>query len=81
MKYTLHLTLIAFMILCLPTASMAQSSVKPIQIAIWHPVQIFDSETSIYGVRISLLYGVNQDVYGLDYGLVNKLKGDVMIKG
>ena len=60
-----------------PIIAQAQSDVKPIQIALWHPVQIFDSETSIYGVRISLLYGVNQDVYGLDFGLVNKLNGDM----
>ena len=58
-----------------PIVALAQSDVKPIQISLFHPVQIFDSETSIYGVRINLLYGVNQDVFGLDFGLVNKLTG------
>lgn len=77
MKNILFLSLIAFMILCFPLSSIAQSSDKPIQISLWNPVQIFDSETSIYGVRISIFYGVNQDVYGLDFGLVNKLKGDI----
>lgn len=77
MKNKLLFTLVAIMILCLPISSMAQSSAKPIQIALWHPVQIFDEDTSINGVRISIFYGVNQDVYGLDYGLVNKLKGNI----
>ncbi len=77
MRNTLCLTLMAFMVLCYPLTTMAQSDVKPIQISIWESVQIFDSETSIYGVRINLLYGVNQDVYGLDLGLVNKLNGDM----
>ena len=66
------------MILCLPLTSLAQSSDRPIQISLFHPVQIHDKDVSITGVRFNLIYGVNQDVYGLDCGfIVNKLEGDL----
>ncbi len=44
---------------------------KPIQLALFNPVQIFNENTSITGLRISLLYGKNATVKGLDWGLVN----------
>ncbi len=44
---------------------------KPIQLALFNPIQIFDENTSITGLRISLLYGKNKTVSGLDWGLVN----------
>jgi len=50
---------------------------KGFQLALWHPVQIFPSATSIKGVRWNLFYGVNQDVHGLDIGLANNAKGQV----
>lgn len=74
----LFIALIFFMILCIPMTSMAQSSVKPIQISLFYPVQIHDKDVSINGVRFNLIYGVNQDVVGLDCGfIVNKLEGDL----
>lgn len=44
---------------------------KPVQLALFNPVQLFDENTSITGLRISLLYGKNTRVTGLDWGLVN----------
>ena len=44
---------------------------KPIQLALFNPIQLFDENTSITGLRISLLYGKNATVSGLDWGLVN----------
>jgi len=44
---------------------------KPIQLALFNPVQIFSENTSIEGLRLSLLYGKNASVTGLDIGLVN----------
>lgn len=61
-------------LLCIP--SMGTAEEKPVQIALFEPVQIFPASTSIKGVRISL-YGVNQDLTGLDWGLVNRLHGDM----
>lgn len=44
---------------------------KPVQLALFNPIQIFNENTSITGLRISLLYGKNASVTGLDWGLVN----------
>jgi hypothetical protein len=79
MKNILCLVLIIFIIICYPLTSSAQSDVKPIQISILDPVQIFDSDTSIHGIRLTLFYGTNQDVVGLDWGgVVHELSGDMI---
>ena len=44
------------------------------QISFINPVQVIDEDKSIYGARLNLVYGVNQDVFGLDLGLVNRTK-------
>jgi hypothetical protein len=56
-------------------AAAAEGGTKPIQIALFNPVQAFPEETSILGVRLNLLYGKNQDVTGLDLGLGNHVVG------
>lgn len=53
----------------LSTQVLAQS--KPIQLSLFTPVQIFDENIPISGVRLSLLYGRSVSVTGLDWGLVN----------
>ena len=50
---------------------------KPVQLALFNPIQIFDENTSITGLRISLLYGKNATVSGLDWGLVNHMTSGV----
>jgi hypothetical protein len=45
---------------------------KPIQIALFSPLQIFAEEYDITGVRLNLLYGKNSSVTGLDVGLANR---------
>ncbi len=52
---------------------MAQD--KPIQIALFNPVQIFPENTSITGLRLNILYGKNNNVSGLDWGFVNSTTG------
>lgn len=44
---------------------------KPVQLALVAPLQIFDENTAIRGVRLNLIYGRNISVTGLDWGLVN----------
>ena len=39
---------------------------KPIQLSLFSPVQIYAPERSITGLRLSLLYGKNVNVTGLD---------------
>ena len=60
---------VAVLILVLPFAGAAQS--KPINVALFNPVQIFPEDNSITGLRINLIYGKNVSMTGLDWGLVN----------
>ncbi len=43
---------------------------RPIQLALFDPIQIFPNTDAISGIRLSLLYGRNTSVMGLDWGLV-----------
>ncbi len=52
-------------------SSIAQS--KPVNIALFNPVQIFPENNSIHGIRINLIYGKNVEVEGFDWGLVNSV--------
>jgi len=38
---------------------------KPIEIALFSPLQIFSEEVSITGVRLNILYGNNSSITGL----------------
>jgi len=53
----------------LSTQAFAQS--KPVQLSLFTPVQIFDENVPISGVRLNLIYGRSVSVTGLDLGLVN----------
>lgn len=44
---------------------------KPIQLALFAPIQIVPEETPVKGVRLSLIYGRNTKVTGLDWGLIS----------
>lgn len=61
---------IAFFTLILIVSSAAAQE-KPIQLALFNPIQIFPEETPITGVRLSLIYGRNSRVTGLDWGLIS----------
>jgi len=49
----------------------------PLQISIWNPVQLVPDDWDVRGVRLNMPYGKIQNVYGLDYGLVNVVRQDV----
>src|SRR3989339_1351464 len=71
--------IIAFTFIVLSLVMVAAPSYagdKPIQIALFAPVQIFPQDQSIAGLRLSLIYGSNANVTGLDAGLVTKTSGD-----
>ena len=55
--------------LLIPSLSYAQS--KPINLALFDPIQIYPESTPISGLSINLIYGKNVSVSGLDWGLVN----------
>lgn len=56
-------------ILILPSLGNAQS--RPVNIALFNPIQIFPEDNSIAGLRINLIYGKNVSMVGLDWGLIN----------
>ena len=65
--------LVLFLAIIFSTRTNAQD--KPIQIALFNPVQIFPESNSITGVRLNIIYGKNQNVSGLDWGFVNSTTG------
>jgi hypothetical protein len=61
--------LVVFALISISTPVLAQK--QPVQLALFTPVQIFPEDNSISGVRLSLIYGRNVTVSGLDLGLIN----------
>ncbi len=68
MKKSLFVGMVFLSIALLSIPAIAET--RPIQLALVTPVQIFPESYSINGLRISLLYGRNANVSGLDIGLV-----------
>lgn len=58
----------------LPT--VARSEERFVNVALIDPVQIFDHDVTIRGLRLNMIYGVNRGVYGLDLGLANRVNGE-----
>ncbi len=54
----------------------ARADAGPFQLALFDPIQVVSSDESVSGLRIGLIYTVNENVSGLDWGLVTKTTGD-----
>ncbi len=54
------------------TTGKEETSYSLIQLSITEDIQLFSSSTDIYGMRLTLPYGVNRNVYGLDLGIINE---------
>lgn len=48
----------------------------PFQLSFYAPIQLSPVDSNVYGLRIGVIYGVNNKVYGVDLGLWNKSTGD-----
>jgi hypothetical protein len=46
---------------------------QPIQLALFNPIQLAPEGESIKGLRLSLIYGKNASLTGVDWGFVNHL--------
>lgn len=46
-----------------------------LQLALFTPIQVFPESYNIYGLRLNLIYGVNQNLRGLDLGMFNVGRG------
>jgi hypothetical protein len=51
------------------------AGVSPVMFSLIAPAQVPGPDWDVYGLRINVIYGVCRDLYGLDVGLVNHVKG------
>ena len=69
---TLALAVLALALAAPPTARAD----KPINLALFAPIQIFKDSETIEGFRFNFFYGRNANMAGLDLGLVNHVTGN-----
>lgn len=71
-------TLTAFGVLALGSgaANAADGSAQPVNLALLSPIQLVPEDQSVKGFRLSLLYGRNQDVEGIDLSLIGVNDGN-----
>jgi hypothetical protein len=67
-----HLKLMLALV-CLLLAAPLKADM-PVQLALWENLQLVDSSESITGIRLNV-YGVNQNLNGLDLGFLHELRG------
>ena len=60
---------------CLQSVTYAEDT-YPIQLSIIDTVQLVHKDNSVKGLRLSLIYGTNEDVSGIDLGFMNEVRGD-----
>ncbi len=77
-KRILVLVLALLSLIAIPWFAGAKEA-KPVQLAVFNPVQLVPEEDSIKGVRLSLFYTINKNVTGLSLVWlgVNRATGDV----
>src|SRR5471030_899628 len=51
----------------------AQALYSPLEVALFPEIQFPAQEYSIAGLRLSILMGKQQDIYGLDFGVVGNI--------
>ncbi len=54
----------------LPSSAVAWTW-TPLQLSVWDPIQLFPERYNVYGIRMNLAYGSNQNLTGIDLGGVN----------
>lgn len=73
MKFAVAILVSAFS-LFLPFSAFS-AEWTPLQVSLVYPIQVFPKETKVQGLRLNLLYGVNDAMSGIDLGLVNRTTG------
>jgi hypothetical protein len=69
-RYHLLLGFVALTFMIIASPAEAQQT-RPIQLSLVTPIQIFQENDPISGVRLNLIYGRSVSVVGLDLGLAN----------
>ena len=72
-----QLVLVGVVVLVAFAPAASAQETKPVNLALWDPVQIFNRDYAIHGVRLNVIYGNNAGVKGVDLGLANWVTGDV----
>jgi len=75
LKKLLYIVAASIIVSFLPNTNLYAQE-KPIQLALFNPVQIVPENNSIEGLRISLIYGKNNNVSGFDWGFVSSTTGN-----
>lgn len=68
-KFSLRITVLFL----LSTASPAFAGLSPLAVSVAAPVQVPSSDFDVVGARMSLLWGEQREVYGLDVGAVGNI--------
>jgi hypothetical protein len=76
MKKSISLLLSAFMIFI---SAPAFAAFSPLAVSIVPPVQFPPEDFTITGVRLSLLYGRQRDVYGFDFGVLGNITNQTFV--
>jgi len=71
MKKTANIVLFSVVIAFIALSSPASAD-SPVQLALFHPIQIVNELDDVEGIRLNAFYGVNGSVSGLDVGFVNR---------
>lgn len=61
----------ATMLVAAPLHGQDKAKLRPFQLSLVAPIQIYPEEDAIGGVRLNLIYGRNVSVAGLDIGIAN----------
>ena len=69
-----YFIILTTLMLSIPAFDCAHAEV-PYQLAILYPVQVVSKSEDVKGIRCNLIYGVNNDVSGLDFGAINQVDG------
>jgi len=70
-KSALVVLLAAWVGIGVEAGAASAQEVHPFQVSLLAPVQVFPEEDGVKGVRLSILYGKNSTLTGLDVGLVS----------
>lgn len=68
----------ALLLVVICVAAPARAADRPIQIGIVNPLQLFNEQSSITGLRLTFIYSKNANMTGLDWGgIVTRTTGNM----
>jgi hypothetical protein len=70
-----HLLIFGCFLIC-PVVGRAEQ-ITSWQVSFIHPLQVYSDDYSVDCFRLDIIYGVNEDVKGVDIGMINETKHNV----